>query len=119
MNAPEGPDERIAFMLSSRTIRLGANPGTDSTCLLEVDVPASLLAACVLEDEGVHAVALLDGVGAVGVAGIDGGVDGVKSGRRREVVYRRVSLGSNPHLWHVGLHVPFLRDMAAGIVYES
>jgi hypothetical protein len=57
-------------------------------------VPASLLAACVLEDEGVHAVALLDGVRAVGVAGIDGGVDGVKSGRGREVVCRRVSLGS-------------------------
>lgn len=94
MNAPEGPDERIAFMLSSRTIRLGANSGTNGARLLEVDVPASLLAGRVLENEGVNTVALLDGVGAVGVAGIDGGVDGVKSGRGREVVCHRVSLGS-------------------------
>lgn len=49
-------------------------------------MPARFLASLVLELEGVDALALLDGVLAVRVAGIDGGVDGVEGGRGGEAV---------------------------------
>jgi hypothetical protein len=49
-------------------------------------VPAGLIAARVLESEGVDAIALLDGVLAIGIAGVDGRLDGVEGGRGGKLV---------------------------------
>lgn len=49
-------------------------------------MPALRLAGRVLEGEGVDAVALLDGVLALGLVRVEGVVDGVKGGRGRELV---------------------------------
>jgi hypothetical protein len=94
-------------------------------------VPARRLASLVLESEGVDALALLDGVLAISVASVDGGVDGIKGGRGREVVceallesgwcLRRWDHGSAclaPRLGMDGIYGPFLRDMVAVGVVE-
>lgn len=61
-------------------IRLCAGASSDLAGFLEVDVPAGLIAARVLEGEGVDAVALLDGILAIGITGVDGRLDGVEGG---------------------------------------
>lgn len=97
-------------------------------------MPAGLIAARVLKCEGVDAVALLDGVLAIGIAGVDGRLDGVEGGRGGELVCYKESV-SNLLNWIVFeetgvadheeaalLYVPFLRDMAAkerGDVYTT
>lgn len=65
---------------SRRTIRLCAGASSDLAGFLEVDVPAGLITARVLECEGVDAVALLDGILAIGIAGVDSRLDGVEGG---------------------------------------
>lgn len=87
--------KKSAFSVSRHTIGLCAGAGRDLASLLEVDVPAGLIAARVLECEGVDAVALLDGVLAIGIAGVDGRLDGVEGGRGGKLVcYRElVSIG--------------------------
>jgi hypothetical protein len=50
-------------------------------------MPAGLIAARVLESKGVDTVTLLDSVLAIGVAGVDGCLDGVEGGRGRELFY--------------------------------
>lgn len=97
-------------------------------------MPAGLIAARVLECEGVDAVALLDGVLAIGIAGVDGRLDGVEGGRGGKLVYYRESVsnllncivfeetGVADHEEAALLYVPFLRDMAAierGDVYTT
>lgn len=69
------------------TAGLVAQALADLASLLEVDVPALSLTGAVLEGEGVDSVALLDGVLAVRVGGVEGRVDNVKGGRGRELVY--------------------------------
>lgn len=61
-------------------IRLCAGASSDLAGFLEVDVPAGLITARVLEGEGVDAVALLDGILAIGIAGVDSRLDGVEGG---------------------------------------
>lgn len=68
------------------TVGLSTQPRGDLAGLLEVNVPALGLASLVLEGEGVDAVALLDGVLAVGVGRVEGRVDGVEGGGGRELV---------------------------------
>lgn len=58
----------------------------DGALLLEVDVPVLRLAGGVLQDKGKDGVALLDGVLTVGIAGVEGRVDGVKGNRGGEFV---------------------------------
>jgi hypothetical protein len=65
---------------SRRTIRLCAGASSDLAGFLEVDMPAGLITARVLEGEGVDAVALLDGILAIGITGVDSRLDGVESG---------------------------------------
>jgi hypothetical protein len=43
-------------------------------------MPAGLFTARVLEGEGVDAVALLDGILAIGITGVDSRLDGVEGG---------------------------------------
>lgn len=64
-------------------------------------MPAGLIAARVLESEGVDAIALLDGVLAIGIAGVDGRLDGVEGGRGGKLVCYRES-ASNLFYW-IGL----------------
>lgn len=68
------------------TIGLRAQTSADLARLLEVNVPALRLAARILQRKGIHAVALLDGILAVGVAGVESLVDGVKGDRGGELV---------------------------------
>ena len=72
---------------SQLTVGLFAGAGCYLAGLLEVDMPAGLIAARVLESKGVDAVTLLDSVLAISVAGVDGCLDGVEGGRGRELVY--------------------------------
>jgi hypothetical protein len=50
-------------------------------------MPTGFVAARVLESEGIDAVALLDCVLAIGVAGVDSCLNGVEGGRGGELVY--------------------------------
>lgn len=81
-------DELAKVLLGEDECDIGlcAGAGRDLASLLEVDVPAGLIAARVLECEGVDAVALLDGVLAIGIAGVDGRLDGVEGGRGGKLV---------------------------------
>jgi hypothetical protein len=72
--------QRWSALESRRTIRLCAGTSSDLAGFLEVDVPAGIIAARVLEGEGVDAVALLDGILAIGITGVDGRLDGVEGG---------------------------------------
>lgn len=65
---------------SRRTIRLCTGASSDLAGFLEVDMPAGLFTARVLEGEGVDAVALLDGILAIGITGVDSRLDGVEGG---------------------------------------
>jgi hypothetical protein len=65
----------------------GCGALADFPLVLQVNVPAPLLAGVVLQGEGVDAGALLDGVLALGVVGSESGVDGIKGGRGREGVW--------------------------------
>ena len=62
--APEQPTSRLLAQALGNGARV-----------LEIDVPAVGLAGGVLEGEGKDGVALLQGVLAVGLAGVEGGVD--------------------------------------------
>ena len=84
----DAPDQKSASVFQ-RTIGLCAGAGSNLSSLLEINVPAGLVSARVLEGEGIDAVALLDGVLAIGVAGVDSRLDGVESGRGGELVCRR------------------------------
>ena len=75
-------------------------------------MPALGLTGCVLQREGEHGVALLDRILLVGLAGLDGAVDGVESGGGRELVY----LALSAYVSAVApvacrMRIPFLRDM--------
>jgi hypothetical protein len=70
------------------TGRLLAEALANRPLVLEIDVPALGLAGSVLQCEGKDGVSLLDGVLAVGLAAGQGVVDGIKSGRRGELVWR-------------------------------
>lgn len=72
---------------SLNTVGLFASASGNLSGLLEVDMPAGLVAARVLEGEGVNTVALLDGVLAIGIAGVDSLLDGVEGGRGGKLVY--------------------------------
>lgn len=61
-------------------IRLCTGASSDLAGFLEVDMPAGLFTARVLEGEGVDAVALLDGILAIGITGVDSRLDGVEGG---------------------------------------
>jgi hypothetical protein len=67
-------------------IRLFAGASRNLSGLLEIDMPAGLIATRVLEGKGVDAVALLDGVLAIGIAGVDSLLNGVEGGRGGELV---------------------------------
>ena len=69
-----------------RTGRLLAHALANGALVLEVDVPALGLAGGVLEGEGKDGVALLHGILAVGLAGVEGVVDLVKCRRGGELV---------------------------------
>jgi len=73
------------------TGRLLAKALADGALVLKVDVPALSLTSGVLEVEGKDGVALLDSVLAVGLAGVEGVVDGVESRRRGELVWYGIS----------------------------
>ena len=83
------------------TVGLRAKTLADLASLFQINVPALGLARLVLECEGIDAVALLDGVLAFGIGGIEGLVDGVECGRSREFVCRagqspsRCAMGSS------------------------
>lgn len=65
----------------------GCRALADFPFVLQIDVPALLLAGLVLQREGVDTGALLDGVLTLGFVGREGGVDGVEGGRGREGVF--------------------------------
>jgi hypothetical protein len=71
---------------SRHTIGLFAGASRNLSGLLEVDMPAGLVATRVLEGKGVDTVTLLDGVLAIGVAGVDSLLNGVEGGRGGELV---------------------------------
>ena len=73
-------------MSGQPTRRLLCQALGNSARALEVDGPALGLAGGVLEGEGEDGVALLQGILAVGLAGVEGGVDGVEGRRRGELV---------------------------------
>ena len=54
-------------------------------------MPLGGLAGFVLEDESENGVALLDGVLAIGLAGVKGLVDLLEGGGRRELVCRKLT----------------------------
>jgi hypothetical protein len=119
----------IGETAAERTSRLLADTLADSAFVLQVDVPALGLAGGVLEGEGEDGVALLHGILAVGLAGVQGLVDLVEGRGGGELVCLGVSY------WTVAgaersvareLHVcieqrdsigwsglPFLRDIVA------
>lgn len=61
------------------------------SAVFEINVPGFLCAVCVLEGKGEDGTAFFDGVFALRLVG-EGGVDGVKGGRRGEVCCRVVSV---------------------------
>lgn len=71
------------------TSGLVASALADDTLVLEVNVPALLLAGLVLEGEGEDGVGLLDGALALGLVALEDGVDGVERRRGGELVWKR------------------------------
>ena len=70
--------------LTTGLLALRGSTLANGTGLLQVDVPALLLAGLVLQGESEDGTTLLDGGLLVGIAG-DGRGDGIESLRRREV----------------------------------
>jgi hypothetical protein len=70
----------------ARFFALGRGALAYGAGVFEVNVPCLFCAGCVLELEGEDAVALFDGVFAVGVAGGEGLRDGIEGGGGGEVV---------------------------------
>lgn len=78
--------KRCSATRTRRTSRLLRQTLADLASVLEVDVPALLLAGRVLQRKGEDGVALLDGVFAVGIIG-KSLADGIEGLRGRELVY--------------------------------
>jgi hypothetical protein len=70
-----------------RTSGLLAQAFANGALVLEIDVPALCLASGVFESEREDGVALVDGVLAVSLAGVESVVDLVESRGGRELVY--------------------------------
>lgn len=94
-----------------RTTGLGADTVANLARLLQVDVPALGVASLVLEGKRIDPVALLDSVLAVGIAGVERGVDGLEGLGRGKLVCRRSRQPPAPPQPNLRLYVPFLRDM--------
>lgn len=74
---------------SGKLTRGLADTGTDTTSLLEVNVPALSLAGLVLESKGKDSVGLLDGVLALTLGAGEHAVDDVESSGGRELLCGR------------------------------
>lgn len=107
-------------MRTASLLALGSKTLANDALVLQVDVPALLLAGLVLEGESIDAVTGLDGVLALSIIALQRLVDGIKGSRGREVGYvESVSLEcvlvGMEHEPDTGLGLPFLRDMLAKV----
>lgn len=96
-------------LLTSSLLAAGSSALANGAGLLQVHVPAVLLALCVLDGEAEDGAALLDGVLALGIV-LEGVGDQVESGRRGNGFCLCVSdlFSTTSAASH---DVPFLRDM--------
>lgn len=118
--------------LTIRLSTLRSRALADLAVVLEVEVPALLLATGVLEVESNNSLGLADGVLTLSLVGLESRVDHVERGGGRELVCwgtnflvsddddaRQkggfwVCVARSDHFQRVCMHVPFLRDIMGG-----